>query len=354
MSSSSDLYAIMGITSKANVEEIKSAYHTKVKKVHPDKNQSDSAQKQFLELTNAYKILADPEKKFIYDLLKIFEDCEFLDEKIPCCQLCKMPKDHLRFIIFKEVIREKLTPNLKRTKGIFCLNCANLIAVKASMRTWLSGIWLFPFGTFLSLIALINNMKGGQKPNKLNSRLLINYAHHLIKRGELARAKSIIRSALDFTKTPKQYNVLKDLLYHLKTVKEKKISWSKFNSAFWIQITPFLILSMFFLIMLYFYNPPNFSGSFYKNHQLYEQESLKVINLPDDPSDQNLIYDVFAEGVNLHQGPGINFGIIELLNKGQKVRITGLVPGTLWVKIKTDHSEGFVISEFLIKTNHQD
>lgn len=64
-----DYYKILGISRDANDKEIRNAYRQLSKKFHPDKNQGDDeAQLKFMEISNAYDILMDEEKRKIYDM----------------------------------------------------------------------------------------------------------------------------------------------------------------------------------------------------------------------------------------------------------------------------------------------
>ena len=62
------LYEILGLTRKAGSDEIRSAYRILVKKLHPDLNPNDEeAQERFRQVTTAYRILNDAEKRASYD-----------------------------------------------------------------------------------------------------------------------------------------------------------------------------------------------------------------------------------------------------------------------------------------------
>lgn len=63
-----DYYDVLGIPKNAEEKEIKRAYRKLAKKYHPDTNPGDkAAEQQFKEVTEAYDVLSDPEKKKLYD-----------------------------------------------------------------------------------------------------------------------------------------------------------------------------------------------------------------------------------------------------------------------------------------------
>ena len=63
-----DYYAVLGLEKTAGADQIKKAYRKLALKYHPDKNPGDKqAEERFKELTEAYAVLSDPEKKRQYD-----------------------------------------------------------------------------------------------------------------------------------------------------------------------------------------------------------------------------------------------------------------------------------------------
>src|SRR5215469_7948914 len=63
-----DPYEVLGIAKTASEAEIKKAFRALAKKHHPDKHAGDAAaQKRFQEISGAYDILGDKEKRAQYD-----------------------------------------------------------------------------------------------------------------------------------------------------------------------------------------------------------------------------------------------------------------------------------------------
>jgi DnaJ-class molecular chaperone len=63
-----DYYQTLGVSRKAEEKDIKSAYRKLARKHHPDVNPNDkTAEAKFKEISEAYDVLSDPEKKKLYD-----------------------------------------------------------------------------------------------------------------------------------------------------------------------------------------------------------------------------------------------------------------------------------------------
>ncbi len=63
-----DYYGILGVRRDAGAEEIKKAYRRLARELHPDVNPDPQLQERFKEVTQAYEVLSDPEKRQMYDL----------------------------------------------------------------------------------------------------------------------------------------------------------------------------------------------------------------------------------------------------------------------------------------------
>lgn len=62
-----DYYKILGVNKTSSPQEIKSAYRKLALQYHPDRNKTKEAEEKFKEVTKAYEVLSDPQKKQTYD-----------------------------------------------------------------------------------------------------------------------------------------------------------------------------------------------------------------------------------------------------------------------------------------------
>ena len=70
-----DLYQQLGIKRGASEAEIKKAYRSLAKQLHPDRNKDNpKAAERFAQITRAYDLLSDKDKRARYDRGEIDED----------------------------------------------------------------------------------------------------------------------------------------------------------------------------------------------------------------------------------------------------------------------------------------
>ena len=64
---SSDLYELLGVARDADAATIKKAYRGLARQLHPDVNPDPATQERFKEVSRAYEVLSDPQKRAAYD-----------------------------------------------------------------------------------------------------------------------------------------------------------------------------------------------------------------------------------------------------------------------------------------------
>jgi len=69
-----DYYVVLGVTNSATAEELRAAYKSKSKLLHPDVNQNKDTTKLFVELQEAYRVLSNPVCRRDYDLSRENEE----------------------------------------------------------------------------------------------------------------------------------------------------------------------------------------------------------------------------------------------------------------------------------------
>lgn len=129
-----NLYTVLGVSSTATTEELKKAYKALSKKYHPDVNPGDqAAEERFKEISEAYAVLQDTEKRQAYDqsiaettgkstrgTAKGKKSGKVEEKPFPDNNFSNMEEQFARFFGFhpgtSQVDEDKLNPN-KKTKA---------------------------------------------------------------------------------------------------------------------------------------------------------------------------------------------------------------------------------------------
>ncbi len=67
MSAKRDYYDVLGVTKTSSHYEVKQQYRKLALKFHPDRNQYSDAEEHFKEISEAYAVISNPDKKQAYD-----------------------------------------------------------------------------------------------------------------------------------------------------------------------------------------------------------------------------------------------------------------------------------------------
>jgi curved DNA-binding protein CbpA len=64
-----DFYGVLGVARTASDDDIKEAFRKLALEYHPDRNRSPEAEERFKDISEAYSVLSDPQKRTLYDAL---------------------------------------------------------------------------------------------------------------------------------------------------------------------------------------------------------------------------------------------------------------------------------------------
>jgi curved DNA-binding protein CbpA len=146
-----DLYDVLGVTRSASDHDIQEAYRKLALEHHPDRNRSPEAELRFKEVSEAYSVLSDPEKRALYDALgpeKYDDPWEVL-------------RYHLeRKAAMREIRREyeayKFSEHNNLAESMVVI-LIGLLIIDFVIPSWVFGPWYYVFNAFL-LLCLISGV----------------------------------------------------------------------------------------------------------------------------------------------------------------------------------------------------
>lgn len=175
-------YRILGVDQSATVDSLKKAFRAKAQALHPDKNRSEQATRQFQLLNKAYQVLSNPKTRAEYDAESYAADCHTSDRpsnnrsfkpvKPFSCSVCGRISAQPRYAIYRRVVSVLIITHRSGRQGIFCSDCGAKRAYRESLITWIFGWWGFPWGPIHSIRAILTNMLGGEQPALNNFRVV--------------------------------------------------------------------------------------------------------------------------------------------------------------------------------------
>ena len=146
-----DFYDVLGVAKTASSETIKEAHKRLAVRYHPDRNKSPDAEEKFKEVSQAYLVLSDAEKRTLYDALgpDKYDD----------------PREVFQYYVEREVSARELKREYEASKsreqtGIIesmLVILFGLLVIDFVIPTWVFGPWFYVFNAFL-LLALVSGI----------------------------------------------------------------------------------------------------------------------------------------------------------------------------------------------------
>lgn len=203
-------YALLGVPPSAAAGQIKQAYRSRAKALHPDGTGAEADTDAFQRLGEAYTCLGDPEARARYDAAALDAPPPPAPSPAPraggggiragtepvLCSCCGAVSVQPRYVIYWRVISLLLVTLRQPVQGVFCRACADRKALGASAVTWLLGWWGLPWGPFWTVRALVGNLTGGRRPGDANAMLLRHQAVYFVSTGKTALARLALHQAL--------------------------------------------------------------------------------------------------------------------------------------------------------------
>jgi curved DNA-binding protein CbpA len=118
-------YKTLGLNQDATIEEIKKAYRKLAFEYHPDHNKTENASSFFREITEAYEILKDTEKRKVYDEFVLGKNSKQTEEKMGSWQNQAKEKateySEMNYDTFKNNIMNELALVARHSGNFGCL-----------------------------------------------------------------------------------------------------------------------------------------------------------------------------------------------------------------------------------------
>jgi hypothetical protein len=219
-----DYYSDLGVGRSASIEEVRSVYRALAKIYHPDVNKDSAATQKFRQVTEAYEVLSDINKRSLYDQT-LTDDVASEARKRPAakkktkpsskkttkskkkpeqeesptepdvsvveCSCCGRATAQPRFLVFRQVLSFLLVTTTTPKSGVYCSECAERIALKCTAISGIMGWWGFPWGPINTIRHGLRNAFGGENIESVEEELLWQNAIAFGSRGNWVLAGSL-------------------------------------------------------------------------------------------------------------------------------------------------------------------
>jgi curved DNA-binding protein CbpA len=145
-----DFYDVLGVAKSASDHDSKEAYRKLAFEHHPDRNRSPEAEERFKELSEAYAVLSNHEKRALYDAL----GPEKYDD----------PQEVFRYQVEREAVRRETIREYQASRSAQQYDAAegtgilvfSLLLLDFGVPSWVLGPWYYIFNAFLLLCLAIS------------------------------------------------------------------------------------------------------------------------------------------------------------------------------------------------------
>jgi hypothetical protein len=334
-------WAALGVGPLASTREITAAFKAKKRNLHPDNDPGESAAREFLVATEAYRVLRHQATRKDYAAQCLWQAPAFAPEPsdpVPAplsCWRCGQITAQPRYLIFHRVTGIIWTARRHRIAGIFCRDCADRTAIGASTMTWLLGWWA-PMGPLLTIIALLRNAAGGTRPRPENYRVLMHQARVFLDRERHNTVRTLAKQARRFAKTPDEQRSAESYLAIVGRDENRQPSgWGRFSGVGLVQglsvaavlfagITAAAILTL--------------------------RGSTVAVSAPIvlEPVKAGETRYVAVDALELRQSPKPDATILLLLDRFTTVQVLGAEPGGIWARISVPNGvAGYAETRYL-------
>ena len=244
-----------------------------------------------------------------------------------------------RYVIFDIVLGQITRIKYKTIAGVFCRNCAEKAAIKASCITWIGGWWAWPNGPKETIKALWSNIRGGRQPTDRNARLLMRQAKAFRDRGDAKLARGIAEQALVYARAPELRREMDILLLSLSahSAQHLKTRWEKPSWSYLVQLSPLMLLILWLSLFITLSTPVSIT-------EWVQDQATQFLG---SGSSQKLRVgsraEVVTSALNFRTGPDNEYEVLLTLTKGAIVTITEIASDSNWARVETLSNElGFV------------
>jgi len=194
-----DHYTVLGVDRDASERAIQSAYRKLARRWHPDVNNDSDAAARFADVSQAYAVVGNRERRETYNRSMRSSGAEpqqpVVTQPIRCTE-CGDITAQPRILMFRSTIGVLIWNRIQRIEGVYCSRCARRSGVKASLVTAIAGWWAVPAGPFIAAWCIMANAMGGSRRPKADRRLALVNAQAFLERSNPELAYALAREAL--------------------------------------------------------------------------------------------------------------------------------------------------------------